>query len=119
MLHIDGIAHWLNAFVRVDVSAHQPHQRVPRKSVRTRELPQDRYDRLARQQPPRIEYEAQCRGQPSFIEAEYREARDNQRGRLFTRGQARDRLHGATEHSRSAAQRGPITRRPDNTPEHP
>jgi hypothetical protein len=28
-------------------------------------------------------------------------------------------LHGATEHSRSAAQRGPITRRPDNTPEHP
>jgi hypothetical protein len=38
MLHIDGIAHWLNAFVRVDVSAHQPHQRVPRKSVRTREL---------------------------------------------------------------------------------
>ena len=75
MLHINGIAHWLNAFVRVDVSVHQPHQRVPRKSVRTRELPQDRYDRLARQQPPRIEYEAQCRGQPSFIEAEYREAR--------------------------------------------
>ncbi|WP_156955197.1 hypothetical protein [Paraburkholderia caledonica] len=85
MLRIDGIAHWLNAFVWVDVSAHQPHQRVPRKSVRTRELPQDRYDRFARQQPPRIEYEAQRRGQPSFIEAEYRQARGNQRGRASLR----------------------------------
>ena len=75
MLHIDGIAHWLNAFVRVDVRTHQPHQRVPRKSVRTRELPQDRYDRLTRQQPPRVDYEAQCRGQPPLIKAEYREAR--------------------------------------------
>ncbi|ALL70181.1 hypothetical protein K788_00007800 (plasmid) [Paraburkholderia caribensis MBA4] len=92
LLQINCIAHRLHAFIRVNVRTRQHEQCVPGKSIRKRELPQDRYDRFARQQPPCIEYEVQCRGQSSLIEIEDRKTWRNGRWHLLTHGRAHGRF---------------------------